>query len=265
VGVRRPEDCRRHGNDVHQGHAHDAQHVPAVLADGLDDRRLGDLAVRLLLHERGGLVDAAPDDVAGDHDADAEEERDPPAPRLEGPIRHPCGQREEDGGRDDLPSLGALQREAAEVAAPAEGCVFQDHCTGAGQLAAHGEALDQPEHQQQDRCPDPNRGVGRQDRDEERRRTHQQHGQDQHVLAAVLVAPVSQEERTYGPRHVAHAERGERRHDGDRRVALGEEDVREDQRGSLRVDEEVVVFQRAADLAAGRRLLRRFVVLRWLV
>src|SRR5664279_2231986 len=49
------------------------------------------------------------------------------------------------------------------------------------------------------------------------------------------------------------------------RVVRREEDVREHQRGGLRVDEEVVVLQRTSDPTAGRGLLRSFRVLRWFV
>ena len=103
--------------------------------------------------------------------------------------------------------------------------------------------------------------VGGQQRDEERRPAHQQHAQDQHVLPAVRVTPVAEDERADRPGDVADTERRERRDDGDLRVVRREEDVREDQRRGLRVDEEVVVLQRAADPAARRGLLRRLRVL----
>src|SRR5215207_1234326 len=67
---------------------------------------------------------------------------------------------------------------------------------------------------------------------------------------------MSQHERPDGPGHIPHTERRESRDDGDLRIALREEDVGEHQGGGLRVNEEVVVLERAANPAAGRGLLR---------
>jgi len=95
-------------------------------------------------------------------------------------------QRQEDGG-NDLAGLNALQGEAAEIATPAERRMLQDHRAGAGDLAAHREALDQPQRDQQDRRPDADGAVGGQQRDDERRTAHQQHAQHQHRLPPVGV------------------------------------------------------------------------------
>lgn len=138
----------------------------------------------------------------------------------------------------------------AKKAAAPERRVLHDHRAGAGDLAAHGEALDEPQDDQQRRGEHADRRVRGEQRDEERREPHHQHAQDQDVLAAMPVAPVAEDERAERARHVSDAERGERGDDGDRRVGLGEEDRREHERGGLRVDEEVVVLERAADPSA---------------
>jgi hypothetical protein len=65
------------------------------------------------------------------------------SPGLEGFFRHDRGQRQEDGGGDDLAGLRALQGEAAEVATPTERRMFQDHRAGAGDLTADRKALEQ--------------------------------------------------------------------------------------------------------------------------
>ena len=230
--------------------------------NGLDDRRLGHLAVLGLLLERRGLVDAAPDDVAGDDHDHGQQERDAPSPRLERVGRHHGRQRQEDGGRDDLTGLHALQREAAEVAAATERRVFQDHRAGPGYLAADREALDQAQEHQQGGREDADRVVGGQQRDQERRAAHQEHAQHEHVLAAVRVTPVPEDERADRSGDVADPERREGRDDRDLRVVRREEDVGEDQRGGLGVDEEVVVLERTADPATRRGLLRLLRVLR---
>ena len=202
--------------------------------------------------------------IAGDDDDHAEQERDPPAPRLEGLRRHRRGQRQEHRGGEDLAGLHALQREAAEVAAPAERRVFDDHRARAGDLTADGEALDQPQHHQQRRRPAARPVVGRQERRPATSSTPISNMQSTSMFLRPCVSPeVPQHERPDGPGHVADTERRERRDDGDLRIALREEDVREDQRGGLGVDEEVVVLERAADPAAGRGLLRLLRDTRW--
>ena len=68
----------------------------------------------------------------------------------------------------------------------------------------------QPQEDEQDRRGNADLAVGRQTADQEGRDAHQQQREDQHPLAAELVADVAHEERADRPRHVADAERGER-------------------------------------------------------
>ena len=107
-------------------------------------------AVLGLLLERRGLVDLAPDDVAGEDDDGAEQERDPPAPGLEGVL----GEHDADSGRNTAaamiwPACTPCSVKLRVVAAPAERRVFEDHRAGAGDLPADREALDQPQDHQQ--------------------------------------------------------------------------------------------------------------------
>ena len=228
--------------------------LPAFL-NGLDDRRLRKLVVLALFGKSGRLVHFAANDVARDDDHDAREEGDPPAPRIERLRIHVVRERQEYRRGEDLPGLHALQREACEKAAPAERSVLENHRARAGNLPGHGEALDQPEENQKQRRPPAHLRVRRQQPDAHRRNAHEEHAHDQHRLAAMGVTPVPEEEGADRPRDVAHAVGRERRDDGDRGVALGKEELREDQRRRRGVDEEVVILQRRADPAAGRRLL----------
>ena len=57
------------------------------------------------------------------------------------------------------------------------------------------EALQEPESDQQHRCPDADVVVRRQAADEERRQAHEPDGEQQHALASVPVADVAHEER----------------------------------------------------------------------
>ncbi|MNT02933.1 hypothetical protein D3C72_1374480 [compost metagenome] len=171
-------------------------------------------------------------------------------------------QRQEHGGRQDLAGLHALQGEAREEAAAPERCVLQDHRACARDFAGHGEALHQAQEHQQRRGQQADLVVGRQQAHGHGREAHQEHAQHQHLLAPVRVAPVAEHEGADGARDIAHAVGRERRDDGRGRVALGEEDLRKDQRRGGGVDEEVVVLQRRADPAAGGGFPRLVLALR---
>ena len=145
------EHGRDDRDDVHQRHADDPEHVPPARLERLHDRRLRNFAVLAFLGEGGRLVDLAADDIAGDDDKDAEEERDAPAPGIERFLGHIVRKRQEHGRGEDLTRLHALQGEAGEEAAPAERRMLEDHRARAGDLAGDGEALDQAEHDEERR------------------------------------------------------------------------------------------------------------------
>src|SRR5712671_6752092 len=63
-----------HGDDIHQGHANDPQHVPPAKLESLDNWRLWNLAVLTLFGECRSLVDVAANDVARNDDEEAEQE-----------------------------------------------------------------------------------------------------------------------------------------------------------------------------------------------
>ena len=189
-----------------------------LVCEGLDDRRLRDLAVLALFGEGGRLLDLAANDVAGDDDDEAEQEGNAPAPGVERLRGHVVRERQEDRRGEDLPGLHALQGEAGEEAAPAERRVLEDHRAGAGDLAGDREALDQPQDDEQHRGEHADLLVGRQQPDGHRREAHQEHAHDQHGLAAVGVAPVPEDEGADRPRDVADAVGRQRRDDGDRGV-----------------------------------------------
>jgi hypothetical protein len=87
VGRRQPDAVARTGgigeaehgdrcrDGIHQGHADHPEHVRAVLPNCHHDGSCGNLAVLRLLLEGGRLVHPAPDDVTGNDDQSAEQER----------------------------------------------------------------------------------------------------------------------------------------------------------------------------------------------
>jgi hypothetical protein len=222
---------------------------------------LGALAPFTTLHLFGEglrLLDVAPDVVADDHHDGAHQEGDPPAPGHERRIRHEVRQRQEDGRGEDLPGLHALEGEAGEEAAPAERRALEDHGAGPGDLAGDREALDEAQDDEEHGGKNADVLVGGQEADGHGREAHQEQAREQHRLAAVGVAVVAEDEGPDRPGDVAHAIGRQRRHDGECGVALGEEELREDQRGRGRVDEEIVELKRRADPAAGGRSFRLF-------
>ncbi len=126
---------------------------------------------------------------------------------------------------------------------------LQRHQHGAAPLAAEAEALHEAQRDQQDRRPDADRGVGRQQADGERGTAHQQQGHDQDVLAAEPVAVVAEDDAAERPGDEADGVGGEGEQRADERLEAREEQLVEHQRGGGAVDEEVVPLQRGADQA----------------
>ncbi len=87
-------------------------------------------------------------------------------------------------GREQVAAGRADIGEAAGNAAPAAGRRLDQVGHRAGEFAADRESLEQADQQQQDRRPDADLGVGRQEADRGRGRAHHHHGHDQHGLPA---------------------------------------------------------------------------------
>ena len=107
--------------------------------------------------------------------------------------------------------------------------MFHDHGTGAAQLTGHGETLDEAEGHQQGGCEEADLPVGGEESNSERREAHEQHREDEHLLAAVPVAVRSEHHGTDGPGDIADGVGGQGGDDGYRRVPGREEDGGEDQ------------------------------------
>ena len=195
-----------------------------------------------------------PDPQADDHQHDAEQERQPPAPGEELRVGH-RGRR-----RSRTPACRARGRAARRAAASCRRSpavlrrVLDRHQHGAAPLAAEAEALDQAAGDQQDRRPDAERLVGRQQADHRRRHAHDEQGEIEHGLAADRVAVVAEHEAAERPGDEAERIGGERQQRADHRIERREEQLVEDQRGGGAVEKEVVPLDRGADQARGRDL-----------
>ena len=127
---------------------------------------------------------------------------------------------------------------------------------GAAVLPADADPLEDPQHDQQDRRPHPDRVVRREQADQRRADPHDQQRQDQHLLAADPVAEVAEDQAADGSGEEADGERAERGELRGRAVEPVEEELVEDQPGGGPVEEEVVPLDRGADRGGDRHPAR---------
>ena len=120
-------------------------------------------------------------------------------------------------------------------------------------LAAYAHALHEPQGGQQDGAPDPDRRVARDEADGEGRQPHEQQSGDESGLAPDAVAVMAEDRGAYRAGHEAHGIDEEDVEGGYGRVALGEEQLGEDQAGRGAVEEEVIPLDRRADSAGDDR------------
>ena len=200
------------------------------------------------LLEQGRLGDLEPD-VEADADQDGgEQERDPPAPGQERVAGQQGDDGQHDGGQHGA-GRGAHVGEAGGEAPLVLVGVFQRHQRGAAPFAADGEALDQPQQDQQDRGESADGVVGREQADGEAGHAHQGHGQHEHGFAADPVTEVTEDHPAQRPDDVPDGEGAERGDGGDHRAQVGEEQLPEHQRGGGAVEQEVVELDGAAQKA----------------
>ena len=160
---------------------------------------------------------------------------------------HQIGQ-EQARGHAELRPRGD-QSAAAVAARP-----LHRHQHRAAPFAADADALQHAQHGQDDRAPDADRGVGRNEGDEEGGDAHQHQCGDQRRLAADAVAVMPEDRGADRPADEADEVGAERRQRSGQRIFVGEEELREDQPGGGAVDEEVVPLDRRADGGGDHRL-----------
>ena len=255
-GIGGAEDGGDDRNDVHQRHADHPEHVSPAQLERLNDGGSRNVPVLVFLGEGRCFIDFAADDVAGDDDEEAEQERYPPAPAVECFGWHVGCERQEDRRCKDLAGLNPLESKAGIESAPPERGMLEDHRTGSGDFSGNRKALDQAQDNEKHRRQHADLLICRQEADEHRRDAHQEHADDQNRLAAMGISPVSENEGADRPGNIAHAVGRQRCNDRDGRIFRWKEDLRKDQRRRCGVDKEVVIFERRSDPAAGGGLLR---------
>jgi hypothetical protein len=128
--------------------------------------------------------------------------------------------------------------------------VFGDIGRGAAVLAAEREALDQTQADKRHRSDHANAVIRRQQAHRERGETHQQHGDEEGVLAPPLVAEAAEDQRPKRAHRETSGE-GEQREDVARRLVHAGEEVLGDEAGERAVEVEIVPLENGADRCAG--------------
>ncbi|ABA47971.1 hypothetical protein BURPS1710b_3375 [Burkholderia pseudomallei 1710b] len=195
--------------------------------------------------EFGRLVDFRTNVVRDGPEQQPEAERHAPAPCRHLRAREPRVERRAEDRREECREPLARDLPAREETAP-PGHVLGEKRGRAAEFAARGEALHQPRADEHDGRRDPDRRVGRQHRDDERARHHQQDRQRERGLAAVAVRVCAEHDRAERPHEERHAERAERQQQRHRVVAGGKEQPRDRDREET-VDDEIEPFERVAD------------------
>jgi len=204
-------------------------------------------ATRWGLEEDRRLGDRQADEEADDDQDGRQQERDAPAPALEGGVGLEGGQQGEDTGGEQVAGGGAGLRPRGPEAPVLRLAVLGDQQHGAAPLTAEGEALDEPQGDQQQRGEDAHGAEGRQQADGERRAAHHEQRDDQELLAADPVAEVAEDQGADRAGGEADRVGAEGEQGAGELGLLGEEERREHQRRRRAVEEEVVPLDRGAD------------------
>ena len=147
-------------------------------------------------------------------------------------------------------------RGRAEQAALLRWGVLDGEQHRAAVLTAHADPLEDAQHDQQDRRPDPDRVVRREQADQRRADTHDQQRHDQHLLAADPVAEVTEDQSPDRAGEEPDGEGAERRELRGRPVEAVEEELVEDEARGGAVEEEVVPLDGGSDGRGDRHAAR---------
>jgi hypothetical protein len=203
-----------------------------------------------------GLHHLEPDVGADGEQHDADQEAGPPAPGQELVVRQQPGQRERSGGQEQPARHPDVGGRAVEPTAFG-GRVLDREQHRPAVLPADADALQDPEHDEQDRRPHPDRVVRRQQADQRRADSHDQQREQQHLLAADAVAEVTEDQAADRPGQEADGERAEPGELRRRTVQAVEVELVEDQAGGGPVEEEVVPLDRGTHRGRDRHPARR--------
>ncbi len=251
-----PERLRRIGDDVGREDVEadllaraqkrrDGNLAP-VLPQHVFERRLHELAALLELLEHGRFLHACPDVEARDHQGNAQEERNPPAPVEERFVVGECRHDRQRAVGKHHPRRRSELRKACREAARLRVGPFRGHQHRAAPLAADRQTLEDAADGQQDPAPDADRLVRRDQADAHGRRPHHDHREDKQLLPADTVSEVTEDGRADWPRGKADEERRERQHRRHERIGAWKELLWKDRCCGNTVKKEVVPLDRRA-------------------
>ena len=223
-----------------------------MILDHLDRRQPTDLVLLQPLGEHRGLQDAEPDVETDADQHDAEQERDPPAPRRELVVGEEPAHDVEEAGAEDQAERHPQLREAGHETASLLVAPLHREQHRAAPLTTDGDALHQPQQHEQQRGRLADRVGTRQYADQRGGDTHHQQRDDQRRLAADAVTPVAEDEGSDRACGEADGVGRERLQPSGVRRGLREEQRRKDERGGGVVEEEVVPLDGGPDRAGER-------------
>ncbi|MNQ69164.1 hypothetical protein D3C85_837450 [compost metagenome] len=130
-----------------------------------------------------------------------------------------------------------------------------DEYPGTWHLAANRRPLDHSHQQQQDRRPQANLCIGRQQPHDQGRHGHHEDAQGEHLLAPQQIAEVRHDDAAQGPRQIARGKDAESLHQAQPFRHIDREEQLANYRGEEYEDDEIVEFQRPTQGRERQRLV----------
>ena len=230
------------GNAVEEARAHAGQHHLGILLEDFDQGELGFGSLGLGFGEVLGFLHGHTHVGTDDEQHGAQDEGHAPAPAQEGFGAENGAQQSDDAGGQQQADGHADLGQAAVEGALGFGSGFKGHEHRAAPFAAKADTLKQTADDEQNRGPDADGFIGGDQADADRGRTHDFQRQNEHLLAAQLVAEVPEDDAAQRTGHKAHGKGGKGQHGADAGVKVGEIELVEEQAGNNAVQEEVVPF-----------------------
>ena len=227
------------GGGAEEGQQHDLE--VAALGEGLGQRLLGELALGADLLEGRRLLELQPDIDRHGEQHHRHQERDAPAPDLEGVAGQPTAHQDHEQREEEPHRRRGLDPAGVEPA-PAFRRVLGDIGGGAAVFTAEREALQHAQQDEDDGRRHADGGVARQQADQCGRHAHQHDGDEEGALAADEVAEPPEHQRAEGPHEEARRE-GEQSEDEARGLVDAREELLGDDDRQRAVEEEVVPLE----------------------
>ncbi len=178
--------------------------------------------------EHRGFVQRNANIQANQHQYGREDERNTPAPAHELFIRQQPGEQQEGAVRKEEANRCAKLREGTIQRTLTRRCVLGRQQRRAAPFAAQTQTLAKTCQRQQHRCQNANALVGRQQADGDGGNAHRQQRSYQRHFTPDAIAKMTKQRRANRTRDEGDSKGCQRLQCGRRRVALREEDMRED-------------------------------------